>query len=381
MAFARARGSQSRCTPARAWPAVPGRPRLATARPRLMSSAEIRSRFTDFFVAANYTKVESSALVPCKNDNSLLFTNAGELDYRRRKCTPRSAACRLKSGGARAVSLRQSFKEYFLNPDASPFQKAVSVQKCLRAGGKHNDLDNVGYTPRHHTFFEMLGNFQFAGGACKKDTIATSWKFLTNELNLPMDRLRVSIWRNHVGVPESRIVRRGETDNFWSMGNDGPCGPCTEVFWDTGLAVPDDERWLEIWNLVFVQFNRVGDQLRPLPALCVDTGMGLERLASVLQVSSVYFCNSDFRAREINKQSNFDIDTFSRLKADTLLLVDKFMLNVGTMVCFPAVFICRTLPTPNQPDRDNELFRPSLHIVADHFRAVCFLIAEGVVPR
>ncbi|KAI9144332.1 tRNA synthetases class II (A)-domain-containing protein [Paraphysoderma sedebokerense] len=285
-----------------------------------LSSAEIRSKFVTYFKELDHVHVDSSSLIP-QNDRSLLFTNAGMVQ----------------------------FKDYFINPQIAPYKSAVSVQKCMRAGGKHNDLDNVGYTPRHHTFFEMLGNFSF-GKYSKSDAIQYAWGFLVDELKLPVDKLRVTvldqdaetydIWRNQVGLPSGKVIRSNERDNFWAMGDEGPCGPCTEIFFDTGLTSEAD-RWLEIWNLVFMQYIRhPTGKLENLDTLCVDTGMGLERLAAVLQ----------------RKHDNFEIDTF-----ETIINSTKDLLR--SRHC-----------SPNDP------LDHSLKIIADHLRAASFLISDGVIP-
>ncbi|KAI7853396.1 alanyl-tRNA synthetase [Circinella umbellata] len=298
--------------------------RLQTYQPvrfiQRLSSPELRSRFVNYFEEQGHTKVKSASLIP-HNDKSLLFTNAGMVP----------------------------FKEYFMKPDTAPFNAATSIQKCMRAGGKHNDLDNVGYTPRHHTFFEMLGNFSF-GGYGKQEAIALSWRFLLEELELPISRLRVTqsdeegyqLWKKQ-GLPDEMIVRCGAEDNFWSMGDgEGPCGPCTEIFWDTMDDTLDD-RWLEIWNLVFMENYRTADgKLTKLPTPCIDTGMGLERMASVLQ----------------DKRNNFQVDQFQYLIGGLRQVLTTKNVSV----------------TPSDD--------PSAHekIIADHFRAMCFLISDGVVP-
>ncbi|KAJ1909591.1 hypothetical protein IWQ60_011086 [Tieghemiomyces parasiticus] len=298
---------------------------LTSASSRLWTGNEIRQRFLDHFQEQGHQALPSSGLVPKADDRSLLFTNAGMVQ----------------------------FKDQFLRPQSAPFKRVTTVQKCLRAGGKHNDLDNVGFTPRHHTFFEMLGNFSF-GGYDKLRAIQMAWAFLTEVLHLPKARLRVSvlttdtesyaIWRHQVGVPSDRIDQLGEADNFWSMGHgEGPCGPCTEIFWDTGAADPE-ARWLEIWNLVFMEYHRdAAGTLTQLPTLCVDTGMGLERLTSVLQ----------------DVPSNFETDLFRGL--------------LDAVAALPA-----------DPSRagvtGNRMIAPNQRIIADHLRASGFLLAEGVVP-
>ena len=299
-----------------------------------MKSAEIREAFLKFFEGKGHTRVASSSLVP-ENDPTLLFTNAG----------------------------MNQFKDCFLGLEKRDYTRAASSQKCVRAGGKHNDLENVGYTARHHTFFEMLGNFSFCD-YFKRDAIAYAWEFLTGEqwLNLPKDKLWITIyhtddeaftiWRDVAGVPAERIIRIGDnggapyaSDNFWAMGDTGPCGPCTEIFYDHGEHIwgglpgspeEDGDRYIEIWNNVFMQFNRTADgQLHPLPAPSVDTGMGLERISAVMQ----------------HVNSNYEIDLFKNLLA-----------------AIAAAIGCA--------NDDN----PSLKVVADHIRSCSFLIADGVLP-
>jgi len=290
-----------------------------------MKSSEIRQKFLEFFESQGHTVVSSSPLVP-GNDPTLLFTNAGMVQ----------------------------FKDVFLGQDKRPYARAVSSQRCVRAGGKHNDLENVGYTARHHTFFEMLGNFSF-GDYFKRDAILFAWDFLTYTLNIPHEKLWVtvyaeddeaaSIWLNEVGVESSRIVRIATMDNFWQMGDTGPCGPCSEIFYDhgpdvqggpPGSADADGDRYIEIWNLVFMQYNRdSAGVLHPLPKPSVDTGMGLERISAVMQ----------------HVHSNYDIDLFqSLIKA-----------------------AARVTNTSNLDDN-------SLKVIADHIRACSFLIADGVIP-
>jgi len=299
-----------------------------------MKSAEIREAFLRFFEEKGHTRVASSSLIPA-NDPTLLFTNAG----------------------------MNQFKDCFLGLEKRAYTRATTSQKCVRAGGKHNDLENVGYTARHHTFFEMLGNFSF-GDYFKRDAIAYAWEFLTSEqwLNLPKDKLWVTVyasddeaydlWTKEVGIPAERMVRIGDnkgapyaSDNFWAMGDTGPCGPCTEIFFDHGEGIwggppgspeEDGDRYIEIWNNVFMQFNRTADGvLHPLPAPSVDTGMGLERISAVLQ----------------HVHSNYEIDLFqSLLKA-----------SADAIGCA----------------NDNA---PSLKVVADHIRSCGFLIADGVLP-
>ena len=250
----------------------------------MKTAAEIRQAFLDYFKSKGHTPVESSALLP-QNDPTLLFTNAGMVQ----------------------------FKDVFLGQETRPYTRATSSQKCMRAGGKHNDLENVGRTARHHTFFEMLGNFSF-GDYFKKDAIAFAWEFITGLAKIPAERLYVTvfrdddeaytIWKNDVGVAEDRILRMGEKDNFWSMGDTGPCGPCSEILIDQGPEFScgpdckpgcDCDRYLELWNLVFMQFNRDAQGvMTPLPKPSIDTGMGLERITAVLQ----------------GKKTNYDTDLF-----------------------------------------------------------------------
>jgi alanyl-tRNA synthetase len=297
-----------------------------------MKTAEIRSTFLDYFRSKDHTIVPSSSLVPA-SDPTLLFTNSGMVQ----------------------------FKNVFLGSEKLPYTRAADVQRCLRAGGKHNDLDAVGYTARHHTFFEMLGNWSF-GDYFKRDAIAYAWELLTDVFKLPKDKLWVTvyhtddeaydIWNKQMGVPVERIVRIGDnkgapfaSDNFWQMADTGPCGPCTEIFYDHGAEIaggppgsPDEDgdRYIEIWNLVFMQFDRAPDgTLSPLPAPCVDTGMGLERLAAVLQ----------------HVHSNYEIDLFEHL-----------------------------IKVASELTRTSDLANKSLRVIADHIRACSFLIVDGVLP-
>jgi alanyl-tRNA synthetase len=297
-----------------------------------MKSSAIRQSFLEFFGSKGHTVVPSSPLVP-GNDPTLLFTNAGMVQ----------------------------FKDVFTGQDKRPYTRAVSSQRCVRAGGKHNDLENVGYTARHHTFFEMLGNFSF-GDYFKREAIKYAWEFLTDVLKLPTDKLWVTvyaeddeaydIWANEVGVPAARIVRIGDnkgaryaSDNFWAMGDTGPCGPCTEIFYDHGPAIaggppgsPDEDgdRYIEIWNNVFMQFNRdEAGTMHPLPKPSVDTGMGLERISAVMQ----------------HVHSNYEIDLFQAL-------------------------IAAAARETHTPDLTNN----SLKVIADHIRACAFLIVDGVIP-
>src|SRR5271168_5062631 len=265
------------------------------ARLRSMTSSEIRASFLEFFRKNGHTVVPSSSLVP-GNDPTLLFTNAGMVQ----------------------------FKDVFLGKDTRSYSRAASAQRCVRAGGKHNDLENVGYTARHHTFFEMLGNFSF-GDYFKKEAIHFAWKFVTDEIKLPKDRLYVTvfekddeaaeIWHKQEGVPKDRIYRFGEKDNFWAMGDTGPCGPCSEIFIDRGEKYScgkatcamgcDCDRYMEFWNLVFMQFDRDSSgKLTPLPKPSVDTGAGLERIASIMQ----------------DVDTNYDTDIFQSIIAKTAAL-------------------------------------------------------------
>lgn len=300
----------------------------------MKSTAEIRQTFLDFFRGKGHEIVESSSLVP-HNDPTLLFTNAG----------------------------MNQFKDVFLGMDKRTYTRATTAQRCVRAGGKHNDLDNVGYTARHHTFFEMLGNFSF-GDYFKRDAIHFAWELLTGQgwYNLPKERLLVTvyetddeafdIWANEIGIPKERIVRIGDnkgapyaSDNFWQMGDTGPCGPCSEIFYDHGDHIwggppgspeEDGDRFIEIWNIVFMQFNRLPNgTMEKLPKPSVDTGMGLERISAVLQ----------------HVNSNYDIDVFKRLIKDTAQIIGV-----------------------------TDLENKSLRVIADHIRSCAFLIADGVVP-
>jgi alanyl-tRNA synthetase len=297
-----------------------------------MKSSAIRQSFLDFFASKGHTVVASSSLVP-GNDPTLLFTNAGMVQ----------------------------FKDVFTGQDTRPYTRAVSSQRCVRAGGKHNDLENVGYTARHHTFFEMLGNFSF-GDYFKQDAIKYAWEYLTTVLKLPTEKLWVTvyaeddeafdIWHNDMGVPKERIIRIGDnkgaryaSDNFWAMGDTGPCGPCTEIFYDHGEGIyggppgspgEDGDRYIEIWNNVFMQFNR--DQsgtMHPLPKPSVDTGMGLERISAVMQ----------------HVHSNYEIDLFQALIAAAA-----------------------------RETQTTDLSNNSLKVIADHIRACSFLIVDGVIP-
>jgi alanyl-tRNA synthetase len=291
----------------------------------LTRTSEIRQAFLDFFQQRDHQVVPSSPLVPA-NDPTLLFTNAGMVQ----------------------------FKDVFLGKEKRSYVRATSSQRCVRAGGKHNDLENVGYTARHHTFFEMLGNFSF-GDYFKREAIGYAWEFLTEVIKLPPERLWVTVyeeddeaadvWLKEIGVAPERFSRIGAKDNFWSMGDTGPCGPCSEIFYDHGPEVPggppgtpeeDGDRYIEIWNLVFMQYDRdASGGLAPLPSPSVDTGMGLERLAAILQ----------------GVHSNYEIDLFQHLIKATAALT-------GT----------------------RDLEDKSLRVIADHIRACAFLIVDGVIP-
>lgn len=290
-----------------------------------MKSAEIRQAFLDYFAEHGHAVVDSSSLVP-GNDPTLLFTNAGMVQ----------------------------FKDVFLGQDKRPYSRACSSQRCVRAGGKHNDLENVGYTARHHTFFEMLGNFSF-GDYFKHDAIRYAWEFLTINLGLPPEKLWITvfhedqeaedIWLNQIGVSPERFSRLGEKDNFWAMGDTGPCGPCSEIFYDHGEEVPggppgspdeDGDRYIEIWNLVFMQYNRSSNgELAALPKPSVDTGMGLERISAVLQ----------------GVHSNYEIDLFQSLLAAVAKVTGS-------------------------KEKDSA----SLNVIADHIRSCAFLVNDGVLP-
>ena len=295
------------------------------ARLKSMASAEIRGSFLEFFRKNGHRVLPSSSLVP-GNDPTLLFTNAGMVQ----------------------------FKDLFLGKEVRDYSRAATAQRCVRAGGKHNDLENVGYTARHHTFFEMLGNFSF-GDYFKREAIHFAWNFITGTLGIPKDRLWVTvfneddeaarIWTDEIGIDPTRCTRMGEKSNFWSMGETGPCGPCTEIFYDHGAEIPggppgspdeDGDRYVEIWNLVFMQYDRSSDGVMvPLPKPSVDTGMGLERVAAVMQ----------------GVHSNYDIDLF------------KSLIRAAAEV------------TGTQ-----DLESSSLRVIADHIRACTFLIVDGVVP-
>ena len=311
---------------------IEGYPHTAEPLSKTMKSTEIRAKFLQFFESKDHAIVRSSPLVP-GNDPTMLLTNSGMVQ----------------------------FKDVFLGTDTRPYSRATSVQRCVRAGGKHNDLENVGYTARHHTFFEMLGNFSF-GDYFKQDAIRYAWELLTEVYRLPKEKLWVTvyheddeaydIWANEIGVPTERIIRIGDnkgaryaSDNFWQMADTGPCGPCSEIFYDHGPEIwggppgspeQDGDRYIEIWNLVFMQFNR--DELGNMPRLpkpCVDTGMGMERLAAVLQ----------------HVHSNYEIDLFQHL-------IKAAARETGC----------------------TDLANNSLRVIADHIRACSFLIVDGIVP-
>jgi alanyl-tRNA synthetase len=297
-----------------------------------MNVADIRTTFLDFFASKGHTVVASSPLVP-GNDPTLMFTNSGMVQ----------------------------FKDVFLGTDKRPYVRAASVQACLRAGGKHNDLENVGYTARHHTFFEMLGNWSF-GDYFKRESLKWAWELLTEVYKLPPERLLATvyeeddeaydIWTQEIGLPPERVIRIGDnkggrykSDNFWMMADTGPCGPCSEIFYDHGPHIaggppgsPDEDgdRFIEIWNNVFMQFNMAEDgSVSPLPAPCVDTGMGLERLAAILQ----------------HVHSNYEIDIFDAL-----------------------------IKAAARETGEKDLNHKSLRVIADHIRATAFLVSDGVLP-
>ncbi len=291
----------------------------------MTGQAEIRRAFYDFFQKQGHQRVLSSPLVPAR-DPTLLFTNAG----------------------------MNQFKGVFLQEEKREYRRAVTIQKCMRVSGKHNDFDEVGRTDFHHTFFEMLGNFSF-GDYFKEEACAFAWELLTRRYGLSPERLWVTvfrdddetfrIWEEHIGVPRARIRRLGEKDNFWQMGDTGPCGPCSEIHYDRGPAYGEAEltdgsrRFVEIWNLVFMQYSRdAGGALRPLPAPAIDTGMGMERLAAVLQ----------------GVASNYRTDLFTPIIARAAELA--------------AI------------DREAPSLQVDLNVVADHVRALTFLIADGIMP-
>src|SRR5215218_3830301 len=293
----------------------------------MASLNEIRAHFLDYFQRNEHAVVPSAPLVP-QNDPTLLFVNAGMVP----------------------------FKNYFTGAETAPWPRATSSQKCVRAGGKHNDLDNVGYTARHHTFFEMLGNFSF-GDYFKEQAITHAWTLLTKEWGLSPDRLTATVyhtddeafdlWRKISGLPESRIIRIPTKDNFWAMGDSGPCGPCSEIFYDHGDHIPggppgspdeDGDRFVEIWNLVFMQYEQAaGEIVSELPSKSIDTGMGLERIAAVLQ----------------GVHDNYDTDTF------------KVLIHASEE-------LTRT--------KAEGARQASHRVIADHLRASGFLVADGVLP-
>ncbi|MDP3889550.1 MAG: alanine--tRNA ligase, partial [bacterium] len=297
-----------------------------------MKSPEIRQRFFDFFMKHGHEKVASSSLIPAQ-DPTLLFTNAG----------------------------MNQFKDIFLGKEKRSYTRAVSIQKCVRAGGKHNDLDNVGFTKRHLTFFEMMGNFSF-GDYFKKEAIQYGWDFLTKEMKLPVEKLHVSVfqtddeaydlWHKMIGIPKNKIHRLGESENFWSMGDLGPCGPCTEIHVDRGPAFGckdekkcgpacDCDRFIEIWNLVFMQFDRQKDgSLKELKKKGVDTGMGLERLCLAVQ----------------NKESVFETDLFENI----LKKLEEI--------------------TGHSYEKQSDEHKAAFHVLADHIRSSTLLIADGCAP-
>ncbi len=291
----------------------------------MYSTAEIRTKFIEYFQSKKHTHVPSSSLIPA-NDPTLLFVNAGMVQ----------------------------FKDLFLGAEKRKYTRAVSSQRCVRAGGKHNDLDQVGYTARHHTFFEMLGNFSF-GDYFKQEAIQFAWEFLTQILQIPAEKLLVTvfeedteaekIWIEQIGIPPNKVLRIGAKDNFWQMGDTGPCGPCSEIFYDHGEEIAggppgtpeeDGDRFIEIWNLVFMQFDKQANgKLLPLPKPCVDTGMGLERISAVMQ----------------GKHNNYEIDLFQHIISYTAQILNVAKLN-----------------------------NPSLKVIADHIRTCSFLICDGILP-
>jgi alanyl-tRNA synthetase len=297
-----------------------------TSQPAFLSANAIRQKFLQYFEKNGHTNVPSSSLIPPGNDQTVLFTNAGMVP----------------------------FKDVFLGKEDRPYKRATSAQRCVRAGGKHNDLENVGYTGRHHTFFEMLGNFSF-GDYFKREAIQFAWDFLTNDLSIPAAKLWVTvyqddeeaadIWLNEIKIDPQRFSRLGDADNFWAMGPTGPCGPCTEIFYDHGEKVAggppgspdaDGDRYVEVWNLVFMQYDRAADStLTSLPKQSVDTGMGLERITAVMQHVS----------------NNYDIDLFQHI----IKVIAKL-------------------------SNTTDLTNTSVRVIADHIRSCAFLIADGVIP-
>jgi len=337
----------------------------------MKTTSEIRQDFLDFFQSKGHEIVPSSSLVP-GNDPTLLFTNAGMVQ----------------------------FKDVFLGAEKRSYMRAASSQRCVRAGGKHNDLDQVGYTARHHTFFEMLGNFSF-GDYFKREAIQYAWELLTVVWKIPQQKLLVTvyhtddetfdIWNKEIGLPTERIIRIGDkpgggSDNFWQMADTGPCGPCTEIFYDHGPEIaggppgsPDEDgdRFIEIWNLVFMQFDRSAEgTLTPLPAPCVDTGMGLERIAAVLQ----------------HVHSNYEIDLFQHLIKAAAEITDVRKVNSllplageGAQRADEGGSSKLNSPHPNplprgEGKKTDDLVEKSLRVIADHIRACAFLIADGVLP-
>src|SRR5271169_1021519 len=326
----------------------------------MLTGSQIRRKFLDYFVQHGHKEVHSSSLVPA-NDPTLLFTNAG----------------------------MNQFKDVFLGLETRDYKRATTSQKCVRAGGKHNDLENVGFTNRHHTFFEMLGNFSF-GDYFKKDAIAYAWELITSQewYGIDKDKLYVTIFNGEggvprdaeaydlwvaQGVPKDRIFELGAKDNFWQMGDTGPCGPCSEIFYDMGIEAAetpgvdkpfgeDESRYVEIWNLVFMQFDRDAQgELHLLPKPSIDTGMGLERTAAVLQ----------------GKISNFETDLF-------VPLIERAAQLTGFRLQEPPIFPANSLPWNAGQRKQAEFLQmlgsPSLRIIADHARAATFLISDGVNP-
>lgn len=292
----------------------------------MLREQDIRRAYLDFFSERGHTVVKSSSLIP-ENDPTLMFTNSGMVQ----------------------------FKDIFTGKNTAHYKRATTAQKCLRAGGKHNDLDNVGYTARHHTFFEMLGNFSF-GDYFKEDAISWAWEFVTNILQIPKEKLLVTVhasdeeaaklWKKIAMLPDNKIIRINTSDNFWTMGPTGPCGPCSEIFYDHGEHIQggmpgtkdeDGDRYVEIWNLVFTQFNTLDDgRQEPLEHPCIDTGMGLERITAVLQ----------------GVNNNYDIDIFKTLIEDI----------------------------KNTTNTDDDQYSAHYNVIADHIRAICFMIADGITP-
>jgi alanyl-tRNA synthetase len=299
---------------------------------KYLTTSEIRKSFIEFFESKGHTHLPSAPLIP-HNDPTLMFINAGMVQFKN-----------IFNG-----------LEDLKDKQGKDITKVVTSQKCVRAGGKHNDLDNVGYTKRHHTFFEMLGNFSF-GEYFKEDAIKYAWEYLTETLGLPKDKLLVTvyhtddeaykIWQNISGLPDDKILRIATSDNFWSMGDEGPCGPCSEIFYDHGEEVSggppgsddeDGDRFVEIWNLVFMQYDKQKDgEMKPLPNPCIDTGMGLERMATVMQ--GIF--------------DNFETDLFEKL----------------------------IIESQQRSGKTDSQYKTSHKIITDHLRSTCFLIADGVLP-